>query len=92
MNTKKIIGTLGLAGFVVMADNWVVSPILPAIANDLGLEISEAGLLITAYMIPFGLLQLIFGPLADRYGKRQVITASMLFFTVATGLCAIGVA
>ncbi|WP_366924586.1 MFS transporter [Metallumcola ferriviriculae] len=91
MKTNKFIGVLGLAGFVVMADNWVVSPILPAIANDLGLEISEAGLLITAYMIPFGLLQLIFGPLADRYGKRQVITASMLFFTVATGLCAIGV-
>jgi len=91
MNTKKIIGILGLAGFVVMADNWVVSPILPAIANDFGIEISQAGLLISAYMIPFGLFQLIFGPLADRYGKRQVITFSMLFFTVATGLCAIGI-
>ena len=38
----------------------------------------------------FGLFQLIFGPLADRFGKRQVITIFMIVFTVATGLCALG--
>jgi len=84
MKNKGIIGLLGLAGFVVMADNWVVSPILPAIAKDLGIDISTAGLLITAYMVPFGLLQLVFGPLADRYGKKQVVTWSMIAFTLAT--------
>ena len=40
-------------------------------------------------MLPFGLFQLVFGPLADRYGKRQVISWTMLLFTVATALCAI---
>ncbi|MHB1420362.1 MAG: MFS transporter [Bacillota bacterium] len=29
-----------------------------------------------------------FGPLGDRYGKRQVISLAMLLFTVATALCA----
>jgi MFS family permease len=90
MNKKNIIGLLGLAGFVVMADNWVVSPILPAIAENLDVDITKAGLLISAYMVPFGLFQLIFGPLADRYGKKQVITFSMVIFTLATGLCALG--
>jgi predicted MFS family arabinose efflux permease len=46
---------LGLAGFVVMADNWVVSPILPAIAQNINVPATSAGLLITAYMIPFGI-------------------------------------
>jgi len=90
MDKKKYILILGQAGFVVMANNWVVSPILPAIANDLGITVTNAGLLITAYMIPFGLFQLIFGPLADRFGKRQVISVSMIIFTIATGLCAVG--
>lgn len=90
MNKKSFIFILGLAGFIVMADNWVVAPILPAIAGDLNIPVTRAGLLISAYMIPFGLFQLIFGPLADRYGKRQVITVSMVIFTIATGLCAIG--
>ncbi|MGE4268445.1 MAG: MFS transporter, partial [Deferribacterales bacterium] len=90
MNKKLLILILGLNGFIVMADNWVVSPILPAISGDIGTSVTKAGLLISAYMIPFGVFQLIFGPLADRYGKRQVINVSMIMFTIATALCAIG--
>lgn len=90
MNKNKLIMLLGLAGFIVMADNWVVSPILPAIAQNLNIDIARAGLLITAYMIPFGIFQIIFGPMADRYGKKQVVTFSIIMFTIATGLCALG--
>jgi len=90
VNKNKFILILGQAGFIVMANNWVVSPILPAIARDLGIPVTNAGLLITAYMIPFGLFQLLFGPLADRFGKRQIISVSMVIFTIATGLCAVG--
>jgi predicted MFS family arabinose efflux permease len=90
VNENRLILILGLAGFVVMADNWVVSPILPAIAHSLKISPVRAGLLITAYMLPFGLFQLLFGPLADRFGKRQVITFSMVFFTMGTALCAFG--
>jgi predicted MFS family arabinose efflux permease len=90
INKNSIILLLGLAGFIVMADNWVVSPILPAIAQNLNIDIAKAGLLITAYMIPFGIFQIIFGPIADRYGKKQVITFSVIMFTIATGLCALG--
>jgi predicted MFS family arabinose efflux permease len=90
VNKGKIVTLLGLAGFIVMADNWVVSPILPAISNNLGIDIARAGLLISAYMLPFGVFQIVFGPLADRYGKKQVITFSMVMFTIASGLCALG--
>jgi MFS family permease len=90
MKKNSILAVLGLSGFVVMADNWVVSPILPSIAAGIGIEPVRAGLLITAYMIPFGVFQLVFGPLADRFGKRQVITVAMLAFTVGTGLSALG--
>ncbi len=90
MKTRSILLILGLAGFVVMADNWVVSPILPSISNDIGVDIAHTALILTAYMVPFGLFQLIFGYLADKFGKRQVISFSMVFFTIATALCALG--
>jgi len=90
MNKKLLILILGLNGFIVMADNWVVSPILPAISGDLGVSVSNAGLLISSYMIPFGIFQLLFGPLADRFGKKKIINISMILFTIATGLCAVG--
>ncbi|AVQ97439.1 MFS transporter [Ethanoligenens harbinense] len=90
MKKNSIVLLLGLAGFIVMADNWVVSPILPAISQNLHVDIARAGLLITAYMIPFGFFQLVFGPLADRFGKKQVITFSVAMFALSAGLCALG--
>jgi predicted MFS family arabinose efflux permease len=91
MNVKRLIIILGLAGFIVMADNWVVSPLLPSIARDVSVEPARAGILIAAYMLPFGLFQLVYGPLADRFGKLRVVGVSLVFFTIATGLTAFGV-
>jgi predicted MFS family arabinose efflux permease len=79
---------LGLAGFIVMADNWVVSPLLPTMARDFSVDPARAGVLIAAYMLPFGLFQLVYGPLADRFGKLRVVIVSLSLFTVATALCA----
>lgn len=90
MNKKRTLLVLGMAGFIVTADNLVVSPILPAIAHSIHSDIARAGLLITAYMLPFGIFQVIYGPLADRFGKKQVIAFALALFTLATGLCALG--
>lgn len=83
--------SLGLAGFVVMADNWVVSPIVPSIARDIGTSPVRTAVLITAYMLPFALFQLLYGPLADRYGKLRVLQLTLIGFTVAAALTALGV-
>jgi len=73
-----------------MADNWVVSPILPSIAGSIAITPIKAAILIPAYMLPFGLLQLFYGPLADRYGKLKVLWVAMIGFTIACGLTAAG--
>jgi len=88
MNKRNIIFILGFAGFIAMADNWVVSPILPSIAQNLNVNVGSASIIITAYMLPFGLFQLLYGFIAERFGKRQVITLSITLFTVSTALCA----
>jgi len=86
MKSSRLVLLLGLAGFMVMADNWVVSPILPAIAGDLSVSAARAGILISAYMLPFGLFQLVYGPLADRFGKAKVVIGTLALFSVATAL------
>ena len=86
MHVRRLIVVLGLAGFIVMADNWVVAPLLPDIAHTFSVDPARAGVLIAAYMLPFGLFQLLYGSLADRYGKLRVILASLALFTVATAL------
>ncbi len=87
---RRLVFLLGLAAFMVMADNWVVSPILPAISESVGVTPESAGLLIAAYMLPFGVFQLVFGPLADKFGKTRVILFTFSAFAVMTALCALG--
>jgi len=65
--------TLGALAFLTNGDNYAAAPLLLQISRDLGLELSQAALSVTAYMLSFGLFTLIFGPLSDRYGKVAVI-------------------
>ena len=70
-NTMLII--LGLMAFLTNGDNYAAAPLLLQISNDLGVELQQAALSVTAYMLSFGFFTLIFGPLSDRFGKVSVI-------------------
>lgn len=72
----KMILILGMMAFFCNGDNYAAAPLLVEIAKDLELGISKAALSVTAYMLPFGLFTLLFGPLADRYGKAKVINTA----------------
>ena len=86
-----LILSLGLAGFVVMGNSAVVSPIVPAIARDIGGSLVQtAAMLIAGYMLPFALFQLLYGPLADRYGKLRVLRVTLLGFILTGALTALG--
>jgi len=71
--SKKLLIILGSIAFLAQGDNYAAAPLLINIANDLHLTIPSAALSVSAYMIPFGLFTLLFGPLADRYGKAKVL-------------------
>lgn len=70
--------TLALMAFLANGDNYAAAPLLVNIAEDLGLTVSSAALSVTAYMLAFGLFTLIFGPLADRFGKVKIINIAAI--------------
>jgi predicted MFS family arabinose efflux permease len=74
--------------FVVSVDSRVITPILPAIADDLNASIGRAGLIVTAYLLPYGLFQLFYGPIADRVGHVRVISLTLGAFALGGMLCA----
>ena len=54
-------------------------PALPAIGEALDVtEENRRQLVITFYMLGFGLAQLAYGPLADRFGRRRLLIGCML--------------
>jgi predicted MFS family arabinose efflux permease len=79
---------LGATAFIVTADVRVINPLLHIIAQDFQTDIGSAGFIVTAYTIPYGLFQLVYGPLGDYLGKLRVMTVAMAMFAFGTAICA----
>ena len=48
---------------------------------------NDQQLIIVSYMLGFGVSQLIYGPLTDRFGRRRVLFVSLFFYVLAAILC-----
>ena len=70
---------VGITGFVAGANMRVLDPLLPVIGLDFGVEATVAAVVVTSFSLAYGLFQLIYGPLSEKYGKVEVMFwASML--------------
>lgn len=85
---KKIVVTLGFCGLVSAADNWFVSPALPAIAQTLAIAPAAATIILIAYLTPYGLLQPVCGAIGDAVGRVRLLCIIVAGLAVSTVLCA----
>jgi len=58
-------------------------PSLPALTADLGASLAQAQLTLSALLLSFGLSQLIWGPMSDRYGRRPILIAGLIAYTIS---------
>lgn len=62
----------------------IMLPGLQQIGESLGeADPNQRQLVIPAYMLGFGVLQLVFGPLADRFGRRKPLLAGLAVYCLA---------
>jgi predicted MFS family arabinose efflux permease len=80
----QLLLVLQTAVFMVSAEARVIAPLLPAIALEFQTSVAAAGMLITAYTIPYGLFQLVYGPLADRFSRQRVMGVALGLFSLGT--------
>ncbi len=64
-------------------------PSLPAIGTAFGVSAAEVQLTLSVFLAGFACSQLIYGPLADRFGRRPVILAGLALYLLATALCVV---
>src|SRR5690554_2765950 len=81
-NTRMIL-LLALAGFASMASMRITDAMLPALSQAFERPVADVAQNITVFAIAYGLMQLCYGPLGDRYGTLRVIG-------LATLACALG--
>ncbi|KQW82939.1 multidrug effflux MFS transporter [Brevundimonas sp. Root1279] len=64
-------------------------PALPAIGDALGVVTENSRQwVITAYLLGFGVTQVIYGPLADRYGRKPVLMIGLSLYVLFSVLAA----
>ena len=73
--------------FMIMLDSNIVAVSLPSIARDLNATFADIEWVVSAYVLTFAALLMPSGALADRYGRRRMLMAGLVIFTLASLLC-----
>lgn len=86
----EVLGLLWVAYLLNQADRQVFNVVLPLIREDLGLSDVAIGSIATIFNLFYALLVPIGGFIGDHASRKWIVTASVLFWSVATmftGLC-----
>ena len=77
---------LMLVNFVNYVDRQVIFSLFPSIRHDFALSYAQLGYLATAFTVVLSVSTFPLGMLADRFSRRSVISAGVLFWSGATFL------
>ena len=58
-------------------------PALPALTSGFGASMPQAQLTLTGLLLAFGASQMVWGPLADRFGRRPILLIGLAIYVVA---------
>jgi YNFM family putative membrane transporter len=84
--TRSIV-LLAVAGFASQAMVRVTDSLLPQIALDFGTTVGEASIVVAAYAVGHGAVQLIIGPFGDRFGKYRTVATMCALASILVALC-----
>ncbi|KIU53548.1 MFS transporter [Bradyrhizobium elkanii] len=85
---ERLLRMLAAATFIIFFQAYMVAPIIPVLSNAFGTSVQTVGLIVPAYLIPYGIATLAYGILADRLGIHRVMFVSLMAFSALTMLTA----
>lgn len=87
--TRAAINLLSLSAFFSGAALRICDGLLPRLASDFGITPGQAGRVVITFSIAYGLAQLAFGPLGDRYGKARLVCVALFGCAAGALACAL---
>jgi ACDE family multidrug resistance protein len=88
----KTIAILCTVPFIMVLGNSMLIPVLPTIQKQLSISSSQAGLLITMFSIPAGLVIPFAGLVSDRVGRKPIMVPAIIVYGIGgllAGLAAV---
>ena len=92
LHTVSPLGLAGLLALLAMFGPFAIDtlfPAFPAVARDLGTTALAMQQTLSVYIVAYGVMALLHGPLSDAYGRRVVILFGVAVFTAASIGCAL---
>jgi len=86
-NPTRSIVLLAVAGFASQAQVRVTDSLLPQIAGDFSTTVGAAAMVVTAYAVAHGSVQLLIGPIGDRFGKYLTVMTMCLASSILVMAC-----
>jgi len=86
-SATRAIALLAVAAFGAQAMVRVTDSLLPQIAADLQTTVGAASIVVTAYLLAHGSVQLVMGPIGERLGKYRAVAFAAAAATVMVALC-----
>lgn len=83
---KLLLLLISLGWIFNYAHRMAISPLLPLIKSEFGIGNAEAGLLMTALLLPYALVQVPAGYLGDRFGRKRLLVLSIVGFSLSSAL------
>ncbi len=86
---RRVTVLAGLGWMFDAMDVGLLSFVMVVLAREWGLTQGEVGLAISAGLLGMFVGAAVSGELADRYGRKTILIATMLVYSIATGLTAL---
>ncbi len=80
---------ISLAVALIIVDSTIVNVAIPSIIDDLGISSTQVQWVQESYTLVFAALLLVFGTLADRFGRRRMLILGVVVFAGASVLAAL---
>jgi MFS family permease len=81
---RPLLGAFFLGWVFMYADRSVFSPVISEIRGEFGVSLAQIGLLSSAFFLAYAALQVPFGILAERIGRKRLLVAGFALFGVST--------
>ena len=82
----KAVALLGIGFGLVGLDRWIIAPLFPFIAQDLGLADGDIGRLAGILGVLWGILAIFSGAVSDKIGHRKILIPAILLFSLLSGV------
>ncbi len=83
MSTALVVLVLSLLLGIQPITTDLYLPALPALTEGFGAPVAQAQLTLSALLLAFGVSQLFWGPLSDRFGRRPILLCGLAAYVVA---------